>query len=172
MSPPSSLFSQRWEMVTKVALLIGLLIVFLGCGTQSNLNNSHSNQSQNNLNVSSPSTSAETSQQSSEEANAIKLVSASIESNRLNVTANDLKAKKNPKGDGIFVYVPQTRYSGVERYVIWMVIDSKAYALNSPSKMVTPSLSWPRDADDTMWNKTGINTYNGASEAIEILFGS
>lgn len=165
----SSLFSRRLETVKKVALLIGLLIIFHGCGTQSTLDNSSSNQSHSNLNAPSPAT--ESSQQSSEEVNAIRLVSASIESNKLNVTSNDLKAKKNPKGDGVFVYVPQTRFSGAERYVIWMVVDSKAYALNSPSKMVTPSLPWPRDADDTMWNKTGINKYNGASEAIEILFG-
>ena len=103
--------------------------------------------------------------------NAVRLVSGSVESNKLNVTSSDLRAKKNPKGDGVFVYVPQTRFSGVERYVIWLVVDAKGYALNSPSKMVTPSLPWPRDADEATWNKTGINKFNGASEAIDILFG-
>jgi hypothetical protein len=64
-----------------------------------------------------------------------------------------------------------TRFVGIERYVIWMVVDSKGYALNSPSKMVTPSLLWSRDADEKPWNRTGINKFNGASEAIDILFG-
>jgi len=171
MSRLSSLFSQRLEMVKRSALLVGILIVFLGCGIQSNLNNSPSNRSHSNLNASSPGVATESTQQSSEEASAIMLVSASIESNKIDVTSNDLRAKKNPKGDGIFVYVPKTRYSGVERYVIWMVVDSKAFALNSPSKMVTPSLPWPRETDDVTWSKTGINKYNSASEAIEILFG-
>jgi hypothetical protein len=45
------------------------------------------------------------------------------------------------------------------------------YVLNSSSKRVTPSLPWPRDADEASWNKTGVNKYNGASEAIDILFG-
>jgi hypothetical protein len=171
MSLLSSSLSRRLAMVKKVALLVGLLTIFLGCGIQSNLNNSPSNQPQN-LNAPGPSKTTDSSQQSSEEASAIKLVSASIESNKLDVNSNDLRAKKNPKGDGFFVYVPQTRYSGVERHVIWMVVDSKAFALNSPSKMVTPSLPWPREADDATWSKTGINKFNGASEAIEILFGS
>ena len=52
-----------------------------------------------------------------------------------------------------------------------MVVDSKAFALNSPSKMVTPSLPWARQADDAVWNKTGIDKYLGATQAIEIVFG-
>lgn len=171
MSSLTSLLPQRLEIVKKCALLLGFLMIFLGCGIQSNLN-SPSDQFQKNLNASSSSAGTETSQQSPEETNAIRLVSAAIESNKLNVTSKDLKAKKNPKGAGSFVYVPQTRYSGVERYVIWIVLDSKAFALNSPSKMVTPSLPWPRDTDDATWNKTGINKYNGATEAIDILFGT
>lgn len=158
-------FVQRFDSVKWSVLLVGLVIT-LGCSVPSNKS---PHQSQNN--PPSPSVSIESSQQSAEEVNALRLVSAAIESNKLNVTSADLKAKKNPKGQGVFVYVSQTRYSGVERHVIWMTIDSKAYALNSPSKMVTPSLSWPRDADEPTWNKTGINKYNGASEAIEIVFG-
>lgn len=150
-----------------LSLLVGLVVIW-GCGIHSK---SPTNGSENNANVPSPSASTESSRQTTEEMNAVRLVSRSVESNKLNVTSNDLKAKKNPRGDGVFVYVPQTRFFGIERYVIWMVFDSKGYALNSPSKMVTPSLPWSRDADVATWNKTGINRFNGASEAIDILFG-
>ncbi len=152
---------------TKLALIAGLLF-FCGCGIQSR---SPSAQSQNSSNLPRPDATIEHSQPSAEEVDAVRLVSAALESNKLNVASDDLNAKKNPKGDGVFVFAPEARYSGVERYVIWMVVDSKAYALNSPSKMVTPSLPWPRDADEATWNKTGIDKYNGASEAIEIIFG-
>lgn len=162
-----SKFFQRFDLLMISALLVGL-VIFLGCGIHSK---PPASRSQKTLTPTPTSAASEPNQQSEEEANAVKLVNAAIETNKLNVTSNDLKAKKNPKGDGVFVYVPQTRYSGVERYVIWMVVDSQAYALNSPSKMVTPSLPWPRDADEATWNKTGINKYNGASEAIEIVFG-
>lgn len=162
----SSIFGEQFDSVKWSVLLVGIVMT-LACSIPPDKS---PRQSQNNPNPPSPSVSRESVQQSAEEVNAVRLVSAAIESNKLNVTSNDLKAKKNPKGDGVFVYVPQTRYSGVERYVIWMAVDSKAYALNSPSKMVTPSLPWPRDADEAAWNKTGINKYNGASEAIDILF--
>ena len=151
----------------KKSVVIGLMI-FCGCGIHPK---SPSDRAQNIPKAASPIATIESSQQSAEEVNAVKLVSAAIEPNKLSVTSNDLKTKKNPRGDGVFVYVLETRYSGVERYVIWMVVDLEAYALNSPSKMVTPSLPWPRDADEATWNKTGINKYNGASEAIEIVFG-
>lgn len=104
--------------------------------------------------------------------NAISLVGKAIEQNKFNVTAKDLATKKNPKGEGTFVFVPQTNFSGVERYIIWMVVESKAYALNSPSKMVTPSLPWPREGDDAIWTTTGIDKFSGASEAIKIIFES
>jgi len=114
--------------------------------------------------------SSETGIDQSLDQNAINLVSKAIEQNKFGVTAKDLVTKKSPKGEGTFVYVPQKRFSGVERYVIWMVVDSKAYSLNSPSKMVTPSLPWPREGDDATWNKTGIDKFSGASEAIKIIF--
>jgi hypothetical protein len=139
-------------------LFLALVIALTGsaCDTKPSQGNSNS--------------SAKTSLDQSLEQNAISLVSKAIEQNKLNVTAKDLVTKKNPKGEGTFVYVPQTSFSGVERYVIWMVVDSRAYALNSPSKMVTPSLPWPREGDDTTWNKTGIDKFSGASEAIKIIF--
>jgi hypothetical protein len=163
----SSIFFQQFAFVRISAVLVAF-VTACGCGPDSK---APSDRTQNNLNRPGPSATTESSHLSQEEKDALRLVGASVEANNLNITSNDLKSKKNPKGTGLFVYVPQTRFFGVERYVIWIVVSSKAYALNSSSKMVTPSLPWPRDADEATWNKTGINKYNGASEAIDILFG-
>ena len=88
----------------------------------------------------------------------------------LGVVASDLHTKPNQVGDGTFVYVPETRFSGVERYLLWMVLDGKAYPINGESKNVTPSLSWPRDAPDDVWSKTRLSP-SSATHAIEIVFG-
>jgi len=100
----------------------------------------------------------------------IQVVAGAIGSNKLNITLSDLQEKPNPKGEGIFVYVPQTQFNGVERFVIWMVIDGQAYPLNGATKDVTPSLIWPREAPESVWQTTGISPYV-ATEAIEIVFG-
>jgi len=87
----------------------------------------------------------------------------------LDINSNDLQAIKNPVGEGIFVYIPQTEFYGVERFFLWMVIDNNAYAINGATKDLTPLLNFPRDADEKVWEKTGLNKYS-ASEAIEIVF--
>jgi hypothetical protein len=74
------------------------------------------------------------------------LVIQYVEPNKLHVGGAEFRVKRNPVGDGCFVYDPRTVFWGVERKLVWFVPDeSRAYALNSPSKMVTPSLKWPRD---------------------------
>ena len=100
---------------------------------------------------------------------ALRIVSASLGYNTLKVASSDLQALRNPKGQGVLVYVPKTRFAGVERYVVWMVIDGKAYALNGPTKKVTPDLHWPRDAPNGTWKKTGLDPYQ-ATEAINLVF--
>ncbi len=89
------------------------------------------------------------------------------ELDRMKIT--DLRSKDNPKSEGIFVYVPQDRFYGVKRNFIWLVIEGQAYPLNGPSKKLTPSLTWPREAPEAVWDKTGLNPYV-ATEAIEIVF--
>ena len=64
------------------------------------------------------------------ESNHIVVVSRDLGINHLGIEASHLSEMPNPKGEGTFVYVPQTRYSGVERYVIWLVIEEKAFPLN------------------------------------------
>ncbi len=101
---------------------------------------------------------------------AIKIVAHALGSNKLGITANDLREKPNPKGDGVLVFVPQTRFSGTERFIIWMVIDEQAYPLNGATKNLTPNLKWPREVPDTIWERTYLNPFM-ANEAIEIVFG-
>ncbi len=91
--------------------------------------------------------------------------------NKLRVSGREFRTKPNPKGAGIFVYDPRTRFNGVERYLIWLVVNDEAYALNGASKKLTPSLKWPREAAPEVWKATGLDPYS-ASEAIKIVFGS
>ena len=104
------------------------------------------------------------------ESNHIGVVSRDLGMNQLGIEASHLSEMPNPKGEGTFVYVPQTRYSGVERYVIWLVIENRAFALNGVTKNTTPSLPWPREAPDDLWQRTGLEKFS-ATEAIQIVFG-
>ncbi|MEW5884359.1 MAG: hypothetical protein AB1725_09085 [Armatimonadota bacterium] len=94
------------------------------------------------------------------------LVIRHVEPNKLGVSGQEFRVKGNPVGPGCFVYDPRTRFAGVERYLVWLVLDdSRAYALNSPAKMVTPSLKWPRD-DGVLTPSTGevvAYVFDGAS---------
>jgi hypothetical protein len=83
-----------------------------------------------------------------------------------------LRSRPNPKGDGTFVYVPKTRFYGVERKVVWLVIDNQAYPLNGATRgTVTPRLAWPREAPAAVWQRTGLDPY-WAAEANGIVFGT
>lgn len=91
--------------------------------------------------------------------------------NKLGIKPEDLRALPNPRGKGTFVYSPNTRYSGVERLVIWLVLDNEAFPLNGATKgSVTPSLPWPREAPEEQWSATGLDPYS-PSEALKIVFG-
>lgn len=91
--------------------------------------------------------------------------------NDLRVGGAEFRTKPNPKGAGVFVYDPRTRFNGVERNLVWLVVKDQAYPLNGPSKTLTPKLKWPREAEPSMWKQTGLDRYS-ATEALEIVFGS
>lgn len=102
---------------------------------------------------------------------AIPVVARAIDpSNKLGVKASDLKVMKNPKGDGYLVYNPERVINGTERPQVWVVIDGQACATNSPTKLITPNLPWPRDVNPDMWARTGLDMYS-ASDKIAIVFG-
>lgn len=91
--------------------------------------------------------------------------------NDLRVGGAEFKTKVNPKGTGVFVYDPRTRFDGVERRLVWLVIKDQAFPLNGPSKALTPSLKWPREAPASLWKQTGLDPYS-ATEALKLVFGS
>lgn len=101
---------------------------------------------------------------------AIDVIATEMVPTELKLNANDLRAKKNPTGDGTFVYVPKTNFNGVERHVIWLVHDNKAYALTGAAKLATPAFPTPADATDTAWARTGINKHNAEQDAVKIVF--
>lgn len=73
-------------------------------------------------------------------------VVAEIAPNKLGIDGSEFQTIKNPVGEGWFVFDPRTRFHGVERYLVWWVSgDEGVFPLNSPAKMVTPSLKWARE---------------------------
>ena len=101
---------------------------------------------------------------------AVFIVSSSLEGNLLDIAGDQLLAMENPKGSGVFVYVPETRFSGVERFIFWLVLGGTAYPLNGATKDVTPQLPWPREAAEEVWSQSQLDPFQ-ATEAIEIVFG-
>ena len=101
----------------------------------------------------------------------IDRVAALLLPNKLGVTPKDLRSMPNPKGKGTFVFVPQTRFHGVERLIFWLVLDGKVYPLNGPTRgTVTPTLPPPYDVPETVWKKAGLPA-QPTQEALEIVFG-
>lgn len=90
--------------------------------------------------------------------------------NDLRVGGAEFKTKPNPKGTGVFVYDPRTRFDGVQRNLVWLVVEDEAYPLNGASKTLTPKLKWPRDVAPSLWKQTGLDPYS-ATEALKIVFG-
>ena len=75
-----------------------------------------------------------------------------LEPNKLGVGGREFRVKRNPSASGgAFVYDPRDRFQGVKRNLVWWVPSGAietliAYPLNGPSKLVTPSLEFPRRA--------------------------
>ena len=101
---------------------------------------------------------------------AIDLVSQAMVPTELNIETNDLRAKKNPVGEGTFVYVPKTEFNGVQRHVVWLVHNNTPYALTGASKLVTPTLATATTASEEAWAKTGLNKAQVEQDAVKIVF--
>jgi hypothetical protein len=101
----------------------------------------------------------------------LEIVQSSLGYNELNITASDLRSLDNPMGNEVFGFVSQMRFMNVDRYIIWLVVEGKAYALNGATKRIILSLPWPREAPSGVWKQTGLNSYQ-ATESVKIVFGS
>ncbi len=68
------------------------------------------------------------------------------------------------------MFVPETSFFGVERYILWLVLEGTAYPLNGTTKDLTPDLPWPREAEGDVWAQSNLGQFQ-ATEAIELDFG-
>lgn len=100
----------------------------------------------------------------------LDLVGALLTPNPMGYTVNDLVARKNPNGQGVFVYAPRVLGAAPERRVVWLVLDGRAYSVNAAAATLTPSFATPAMVDDTVWARTGINRLNAEQESVRIVF--
>lgn len=98
------------------------------------------------------------------------LVTTKIANEKLGLEASQFKVTKNPSGEGVIVFYPQTNFFGVERHLFWLVIDGQAYPLNGASKDVTTELPWLRDAKKSVQDRSGLNPAMVGDEVIEEIF--
>ena len=140
------------------------VMILIGC-------DSNEPKNQANINQKTPDVEVVSQKQELQKDPAIVTVTKNIGSNELGITTSSLRSKPNPLGEGTFVYVPKTRFNGVERKIIWIVIDDQVFPLNGATKgSLTPNLSWPREAPKNLWSRTGLDPYM-ASDAINLVFG-
>ena len=81
---------------------------------------------------------------------------------------SDLEVIPNPKGDGVFIYVPASKSEG--RTMLWLVIDDTVYALTRDTRNMTDNNLWLVMAPLNRWERTGLRS-GVANDAIEIVFG-
>ncbi len=101
---------------------------------------------------------------------AINLVASKVMAHSMNVHSKDLKASKNPNGDGIFVYTKKHDGAGIERKALWLVFEGEVFPLNSTAKELTPGLKWPEEIMPTDWQMTGLNMYS-FHKPMQYIFG-
>ncbi len=93
-------------------------------------------------------------------AGAVAAVAEYIAGNSLGIRSEHLAARRNPDGEGTFVYVQRSGAPTI-RSTVWLVLDSYPYPLNGPAKKVTPSLPWPREVPEHTWSRTGLQLRPG-----------
>lgn len=98
------------------------------------------------------------------------LITPNLAGNSFKVSRNDLRRKKNPFGEGYFVYVPKTRFNGTERLFIWFVNQGHAVKLNGATNNLTPDLPFPREAQYEMWAGSGLTHDNVTQVGLETVF--
>ena len=81
---------------------------------------------------------------------------------------SDLEVIPNPKGDGVFIYVPASKSEG--RTMLWLVIDDTVYALTRDTRNMTDNNLWLVMAPLNRWERTGLRS-GVANDAVEIVFG-
>ena len=98
-------------------------------------------------------------------------ISSELEYNHTEIKLNpeDFKYLENPVGEGIFIYEPETRFFGVERFFIWVYLNNNIYVVNGATRGVTPNILVARDVPSEEWDSTNISPYS-ATDLIEYIF--
>jgi hypothetical protein len=102
--------------------------------------------------------------------NAITLVSNNIIANNFGLSKTDSKAIENSYGEGVLVYVEESRFMGVKRNFIWVTVDEDIFVVNSPGKLLSPHFP-SREGDETVWRRTGLDM-SPATQLIDIIWGN
>lgn len=100
----------------------------------------------------------------------IAQIGAKLGGNRFKVTEEDLRITPNPRGAGLFVYVPKTDYFGVERKFIWFANAGEIAKLNGATHSLSPSLPWPREAAFELWNESNLSSESVLSVGLTSAF--
>jgi hypothetical protein len=101
----------------------------------------------------------------------INKISSELAYNQTEIELNPkhFKYLENPVGEGIFIYEPETRFFGVERFFIWIYLNDNLYVLNGATRNVTPNIPVARDVPSEIWGLTNISPYS-ATDLIGFIF--
>ena len=103
--------------------------------------------------------------------NAIETITQELQYNTTEIVLKpeNFLFAENPVGDGVFIYEPETRFFGVERYFVWVVLDNHIILINGATKNMTPNLPYSREVPSELWNRTNLNT-SSTSQILGFLF--
>jgi len=91
----------------------------------------------------------------SEEVAAVKTLAQHLrKQDRFPILSNNLRSKKNPRGEGLILYSPEP--SRGRGRPVWIVLDGQAYSLTDAAREVTPNLSTVQEVPASLWKRTGL----------------
>ncbi|WP_198471043.1 hypothetical protein [Acetomicrobium sp. S15 = DSM 107314] len=158
------------EKIYRVALLIGCIALMFVLLTH---DESPENESLTKYRKRANSDDAQTVEEAIFHATARDLIISHIEPNKLGIKGHEFRVKRNPVGEGCFVYdlAPNPIIQTQKDYLVWWVRDdTHAYALNGPSKMVTPTLPYPREDLGAKYNEITTIVVNYTFRNVPIIY--
>jgi hypothetical protein len=100
----------------------------------------------------------------------LKILNQALRRNKLGIDSGDLESIENPGGKGIFIFVEQTRFSGVKRKLVWFAKDGTVSPLNAASKGITPTLKFPRELPESFLDESGHDAFGITRHGIKAVF--
>jgi len=100
----------------------------------------------------------------------VAAVADALVGNRYGIQGQHLRAKANPLGRGIFVYVPEVEIADYERLFVWFVKGGQPVALNGPSISVTKNAKRPLEMGYKFWEATGLSSDNVTQRGLDTVY--